>query len=568
MANIAALTVAMKLESAKFVSGLKKAQKRTESFTKKTRKGLNAAGKAFGGMSAVGVAALGAIYKSQSANIDQLAKFSDQLGISTAALAGLRHHAELTGVSSSVLDKSLIKLQASVGQAAEGFGVGVKAFDRLGLSATELKKLSVDSQFKAVAEALKGVENQTERATIAYELFGAKGTGLLNTLNGGADAINKSVLEAEKLGVTLTRLDAAKVEQANDAMFRAEQATKGFANQITTRLAPYVETAANQFYNAALESGGFAEVASSGISAVTKAVGWLTKVLDGLNMVWNGLKVIANTAIAGILDGLGWLTEAIEDLTGADLGSKVMQGIAESMKMQKDTLKKAYEESLTMPMTEAFDKFQAEVERKSVEAAAVTAGKVADAQKSNNPYANKEGVELDKGESNQDNKGKVEKERSLQKQLMDIKIGAGKKVQAAQAALNIKTVVSDGWVALQKAWASAPFPLNLPAVAITGAQTAANLAGVKGARANGGPVGSNQSYLVGERGPELFTPSTSGNITNNTALRQPQEAEGNTSLNFNISATDASGVEDLLINNRGLIHNLVRESLAEEGRDF
>jgi SLT domain-containing protein len=32
------------------------------------------------------------------------------------------------------------------------------------------------------------------------------------------------------------------------------------------------------------------------------------------------------------------------------------------------------------------------------------------------------------------------------------------------------------------------------------------------ARASGGPVSANQSYLVGEEGPEVFTPPNSGNI--------------------------------------------------------
>lgn len=40
-----------------------------------------------------------------------------------------------------------------------------------------------------------------------------------------------------------------------------------------------------------------------------------------------------------------------------------------------------------------------------------------------------------------------------------------------------------------------------------------------GARALGGPVISGRTYLVGERGPELFTPGGSGSITPNNALR-------------------------------------------------
>jgi phage-related minor tail protein len=34
-------------------------------------------------------------------------------------------------------------------------------------------------------------------------------------------------------------------------------------------------------------------------------------------------------------------------------------------------------------------------------------------------------------------------------------------------------------------------------------------------RADGGPVAGGSSYIVGERGPELFTPGVSGNITPN-----------------------------------------------------
>lgn len=42
--------------------------------------------------------------------------------------------------------------------------------------------------------------------------------------------------------------------------------------------------------------------------------------------------------------------------------------------------------------------------------------------------------------------------------------------------------------------------------------------GIAGTRAGGGPVGSGSTYLVGERGPELFTPNTAGKIIPNHAL--------------------------------------------------
>ena len=42
--------------------------------------------------------------------------------------------------------------------------------------------------------------------------------------------------------------------------------------------------------------------------------------------------------------------------------------------------------------------------------------------------------------------------------------------------------------------------------------------GSKFFRANGGPVSAGKSYMVGERGPEMFTPNTGGRITSNDDL--------------------------------------------------
>ena len=54
-------------------------------------------------------------------------------------------------------------------------------------------------------------------------------------------------------------------------------------------------------------------------------------------------------------------------------------------------------------------------------------------------------------------------------------------------------------------------------------------------RASGGPVSPGGSYLVGERGPELFTPSTSGNITPNSAM-------GGANITVNVNGGDPNQI--------------------------
>jgi len=65
--------------------------------------------------------------------------------------------------------------------------------------------------------------------------------------------------------------------------------------------------------------------------------------------------------------------------------------------------------------------------------------------------------------------------------------------------------------------------------------------GFGGGRANGGPVSSGTSYLVGERGPELFTPSSSGRII-------PNGAGGGATINLTVNgAIDAEGTARTIV---------------------
>jgi hypothetical protein len=65
-----------------------------------------------------------------------------------------------------------------------------------------------------------------------------------------------------------------------------------------------------------------------------------------------------------------------------------------------------------------------------------------------------------------------------------------------------------------------------------------------GGKAAGGPVIGGTSYIVGERGPELFTPSSSGMITPNNRL-----GSGGSTININVTgAIDPEGTARSIIN--------------------
>ena len=81
-------------------------------------------------------------------------------------------------------------------------------------------------------------------------------------------------------------------------------------------------------------------------------------------------------------------------------------------------------------------------------------------------------------------------------------------------------------------------------------------------KAEGGPVKKGGRFLVGERGPELFTPGVSGMITPNHALG----GSVNVSVNVDASGTSAEGDEPNAEQLGRLIGAVVQSELIKEKR--
>ncbi len=84
------------------------------------------------------------------------------------------------------------------------------------------------------------------------------------------------------------------------------------------------------------------------------------------------------------------------------------------------------------------------------------------------------------------------------------------------------------------------------------------LTGFGGARAGGGPVSAGSAYLVGERGPELFLPGTSGSIIPNHALQAPSYSSA-------ASAGAGGGLQVVVNNNAPGVHTQAEERTGADG---
>jgi hypothetical protein len=163
-------------------------------------------------------------------------------------------------------------------------------------------------------------------------------------------------------------------------------------------------------------------------------------------------------------------------------------------------------------------------------------------------------------------KGKTEKQKAgfmIAKNLMD-----------AEKRENVGKIISKTYTAAMDAYgAMAPIPIVGPAlgaaafaaVMATGLQAATqSMAG----RALGGQVRAGESYVVGERGPEVLTMGSGGSITPNEALKGGggQIVSKTANVSFTIQANDTSGFDQLLSSRRGQIISMINQAMNDQGR--
>ncbi len=139
-----------------------------------------------------------------------------------------------------------------------------------------------------------------------------------------------------------------------------------------------------------------------------------------------------------------------------------------------------------------------------------------------------------------------------------------KKMFKLQQAVQIGEAIMNTYAGATKALATLPPPFSFAVAALTVATGMGQVANIRAQQPPAMFGGSRQQgtpFLVGERGPELFTPSTAGTVTPNHQL-----GGGGATVNFNITTVDAQSFGALLDTRRGQIVNMINSALNNKGQ--
>lgn len=249
--------------------------------------------------------------------IDAQAKLSRQLGGTVQGLRTMQFYAQDAGFSSEELASATTKLNKVIGQASMGSKDASKALASIGLSAENLVGLDIDAKMALIADQIRGAGYSAEEAQAKLGELGIRGSGMTDAFLQGGDAIRAARQEMEAFGATISNVDAAKVEAAQDAMERIGLVINTVKEQLAVALAPLLQALSKWFTDAAKASGGFKDTATSAANAATTAIGYLLNGLHYVNIAWDVMKLGAAVALAGILTGVDGLIGGVFTLGDA-----------------------------------------------------------------------------------------------------------------------------------------------------------------------------------------------------------------------------------------------------------
>ncbi|MDW8258604.1 MAG: hypothetical protein RML32_04100 [Gammaproteobacteria bacterium] len=179
----------------------------------------------FAGFSAATVASF---TKSAFQAADELVRLAKVTDIGISELSRLAYAAQQSDVELSTLASSLGKLQRSLGDAERGSKSVISALDELGLSMEELAGLPLDQQFARIAGRIAQISDSQRQAAIASDLFGRSVDDLLPLLREGEIGIKRLLDESDRIGATMSRASAEGIEVFDSALKRLKATLSGF----------------------------------------------------------------------------------------------------------------------------------------------------------------------------------------------------------------------------------------------------------------------------------------------------------------------------------------------------
>lgn len=255
MPPVAKVAVDLETNSAKFTSGLTRADAALAASGRKWTRELSAIDAKFAALGkGIGVV-IGALSVQQFAVMARqaldaaggLGEMATQLGISASALQVYQYAATQAGMTTEEFATGLARLTRTIGDTVEGDKKAIDTFNRLGIGVLDAggNVRSTEAIFRDVAQAMTGIDDPSRRAAVAVDLFGKSGQKLLPVLEGGAAGLSEFERQAKAAGMVLSDDMIAQADEAADKLAALEFSMTKLGQAAAASFAPGISEAAD-----------------------------------------------------------------------------------------------------------------------------------------------------------------------------------------------------------------------------------------------------------------------------------------------------------------------------------
>jgi hypothetical protein len=243
------------------------------------------------GAAFIGVRAAVQAFNAAVAMGGQLNDLAARTGETAGNLAILQRAFQNAGAGAEAVGPTINRLQRAIIEAGEGGKQQALAFEKLGLNLERIKELTPTQQLQAVAAALQGVGNDSERGAIAMQLLGRSGGELLPLLR--AMGVELDVARGQ-LGSLPGVIDKTNghLDRIGDNFAAIGEKGKEFMVGLLERLGPALADLTDRLAN--IDAAGFGAKLSEYAEATVRWVAETFKLGEALSQIDLAIKAITS----------------------------------------------------------------------------------------------------------------------------------------------------------------------------------------------------------------------------------------------------------------------------------
>ena len=599
-----------------------KAFKSVNSGVAKMSKGVTALKGAFAGLAgALAVRAFANFALQQLKLADTIGKFATKLQISTTALQTFRFAGEQSGETFQTMDNNLLKFAKNLGEAQTGIGLAKRELEILEIELEDSNgEFKTHEQIlNEVADAYKNMDNPARKMSSAMALFGRSGHVMVNMLSDGSEGLAKLRKQLVTTGGIIRESFIRDAEEANDAMNVLDKTFGAMTTRLLSGVAPAILTVTDAIQGLMGLDPTKTMSMKRLREEYDQLDVTISKTANNIRKLENVRGDLFGLTKQDLLLEKQKLKELMQQQYTIEVQIALHKQVQERQDAQLEAQRKQKEEAEKQKKLEerkALALKEQEIILKNIAGLQLAgATKAISAQNQLNAEHEKtielleeeyseDFAEMEKKRTDdigyrndklreqyalygegamayreahtqmmEDAEGLAEKEKELNDQRLANAIslsssmlhsmkGFNKSWFEASKALSISETIMNTYKGASSALSIPPPWVGIAFASTITALGLANVARIRAqkyqGREMGGTVRSGQPYIVGEAGPELFTPNQTGSITPNNAM-------GGNNVNININAVDAQGIDDLLYDKRSILVSVIQKSLREQG---